>query len=557
MFNNKERITRTASDKEEQKLLESMKKSEDKEDKEEETEMVDMSRGGNPHGMEIEMEREGKARGDADMTTQQTRETKTNAKGFPFFTLVHLALWAQIGVLARFWIDAGVNSSCWEYVVLDTQVQESKPSCSRPEDEMRDVLGIMVANILGSFIMGFLTENKAHLLWFEAPTMPVSFLPENNFIQYYQELLTGLRVGFCGSLTTFASWGFQMVSILTSGRLGAVLLVLLLEISVSLVAFVLGEQLALRIHMMVVGIHDTHKDRRIKLWHQIKKNKIFASMTPAHQPRADDDGGISVIECEDGDEVWLVRDRPNTTSGSGNTPAEKYRVTDLVIIESPNLARKALSVRNVASSSDPSEVAYPSSMARVEKEMSTQKRSKKPTRQQVKYIRNLNIIFTLALIAFTVLWSCLVKFDGNFTRRKCWLSLLFAPFGCFLRWHMCMDYNAGVLKGRLGWFPVGTFSINVGATVMNSVASAVTRHLCASATNLYWLAVTLAAFQTGFDGALSTVSTFVSEVHKYMLEYPRNYKGWLYLVSSFVAAILLGFCFYSWSVFTSTVCEAN
>ena len=56
---------------------------------------------------------------------------------------------------------------------------------------MRDVLGIMVANILGSFIMGFLTENKAHLLWFEAPTMPVSFLPENNFIQYYQELLTG------------------------------------------------------------------------------------------------------------------------------------------------------------------------------------------------------------------------------------------------------------------------------------------------------------------------------------------------------------------------------
>ena len=237
---------------------------------------------------------------------------------------------------------------------------------------MRDVLGIMVANILGSFIMGFLTENKAHLLWFEAPTMPVSFLPENNFIQYYQELLTGkeenclpqdtqtkrereresqelnvcfcfslslisfhsfsrpgLRVGFCGSLTTFASWGFQMVSILTSGRLGAVLLVLLLEISVSLVAFVLGEQLALRIHMMVVGIHDTHKDRRIKLWHQIKKNKIFASMTPAHQPRADDDGGISVIECEDGDEVWLVRDRPNTTSGSGNTPAEKYRVTGM------------------------------------------------------------------------------------------------------------------------------------------------------------------------------------------------------------------------------------
>ena len=37
---------------------------------------------------------------------------------YTFFVLVHLAFWAQLGVLARFWIDEAVTSTCYGDVVL-------------------------------------------------------------------------------------------------------------------------------------------------------------------------------------------------------------------------------------------------------------------------------------------------------------------------------------------------------------------------------------------------------------------------------------------------------
>ncbi len=67
------------------------------------------------------------------------------------------------------------------------RVDAGAMGCSRAEGQVRSVVGILVANVLGSFLMGFLTENKAHKLWFEAPKMPVSFLPENHFIQVTRE----------------------------------------------------------------------------------------------------------------------------------------------------------------------------------------------------------------------------------------------------------------------------------------------------------------------------------------------------------------------------------
>mmetsp|Transcript_17482 Transcript_17482/g.35680 ORF Transcript_17482/g.35680 Transcript_17482/m.35680 type:complete len:618 (-) Transcript_17482:128-1981(-) len=524
------------------------------------------------------------------------------------FTMVHLALWAQVGVLGRFWISEGINASCWDLVVLDPG--ESRRGCSRAEDEMRSVMGILVANVLGSLLMGFFTENKSHKLWFEAPKMPVSFLPENHFIQHHEELLTGLRVGFCGSMTTFASWAFQMVSLLSRGFPGAMLLVLFIEMSAATVAFLLGEHLAIRVHMWVVGIasHAGHKAQRVSLWHQIRQNAIFSAINrqpnanppppPAQGKDRDDDdndedddgndppsraaappqgdpggagGPIAVIESGQGDELWILRSggdlgasktASKTASGSGSAAdgstlahfsagAEKYSVTGPIVLTSANLARKrraGTGSRDVEKGDGKGEGADAVNGGGKALRLATARSGEGPTRLQEKYIRLLNAAATAALLGVTVAMACLLRFDEDFTRRKCWLALLFAPFGCFLRWRACLGFNAGVFPGRLSWFPAGTFAINVAATALTSTAAAVEVHLCASAANLYWLALALGAFQTGFDGALSTVSTFVGEVHKYMLEYPRNYKGWLYLAASFAAAIFAGFCCYSWSV---------
>mmetsp|Transcript_40076 Transcript_40076/g.85595 ORF Transcript_40076/g.85595 Transcript_40076/m.85595 type:complete len:527 (-) Transcript_40076:86-1666(-) len=478
--------------------------------------------------------------------------------GGALFTLVHLALWAQLGVLVRFWIDEGITSTCYGHDVL-----ADGPSCSSSaEDEVRSVLGILVANMVGSFFMGFLTENKAHLVWFEQPKMPVSFLPEDHLIQHHEDLLLGLRVGFCGSLTTFASWAFQMVSILTRGRVGAVAIVLLLEVSSSLLCFILGEHAAIRMHMWVVGVSHRDKRERVRLWHNIRKNAILSTIN--HRPRGpppalpEDGGGesgttpaIHVLEGGKGDEVWLVRRNPDPSVPAADVVSQKYEVQGPLVLTSENLSLRECGDFPPA----------PSSAARGGPREGTGSKKSLPKSEASKGQRRLiafsNVVFTVAFLALTTLWACLLRYDGSYKRRKCWMSLLFAPFGCFARWKMSMNFNnnkSGVLKGQMAWFPLGTFSINLTGTLLNSIVSAFERHYCISETNLYWLAVGMGAFETGFNGSLSTVSTFVAEVHKYSFEYPRNFKGWIYVSATFGAALAFGFSVYSWSVYSAQAC---
>ena len=480
---------------------------------------------------------------------------------------------------------------------------EAETNCSdRAEDEVRNVLGIMIANMVGSFLMGFLTENKAHLVWFEQPKMPVSFLPENHFVQHHEELLVGLRVGFCGSLTTFASWAFQMVNMMSRGRVDALAIVLLLEISASLVSFTIGEHLAIRVHMFVKGVGHTtrHKEERTRLWHNIRKNAIFATITkPPTSPPADPDPdagsremktaktaktarhrhhhGISVLEGDAGDQVWVIRGRAGggrdgegMISGSGATGvmfAEKYDVDGPLAMTNPHLRLREGSdplawETTVAAAEEPTAEEPPppaedlgAGATRKWSLSRRNRRSTEATRDQRKYIMGSNILFTLALVGLTTGMAVLVKYDkANYARRQCWLSLLLAPFGCFIRWHLCTHYNSGVLKGTLTWFPMGTFAINVGGTTLNALSSALKVHYCIGASNMYWVGVCIGAFQTGFNGSLSTVSTLMGEVHKYMYEYPRNFKGWVYLAATFASSLILGFAGYGWSVFARTKC---
>lgn len=71
------------------------------------------------------------------------------------------------------------------------------------------------SNMLGSFIMGLLTT--AATIGLDSKK-PVAILPERNAWQRNSELHVGLRTGYCGSLTTFASWELAMVQLLIGGQ---------------------------------------------------------------------------------------------------------------------------------------------------------------------------------------------------------------------------------------------------------------------------------------------------------------------------------------------------
>ena len=71
------------------------------------------------------------------------------------------------------------------------------------------------SNMLGSFVMGLLAA--AATLGLDSKKL-LAVLPANSSWQHLPELHIGLRTGYCGSLTTFASWELDLIQPLIGGK---------------------------------------------------------------------------------------------------------------------------------------------------------------------------------------------------------------------------------------------------------------------------------------------------------------------------------------------------
>ena len=139
-----------------------------------------------------------------------------------------------------------------------------------------------------------------------------------------------------------------------------------------------------------------------------------------------------------------------------------------------------------------------------------------PKTQTAEKVRRTQAWFTATTVAvllfcglFLALWIVLAIVDGKVphsTRRSQWFALLFAPFGCTLRWQLS-KLNTRDIK-PLAWLPAGTFAANMTACIVDFVIGGLQNRY----TFGYWALVITPAIRVGFSGALSTVSTFVSEV---------------------------------------------
>eukprot|EP00873_Tetraselmis_striata_P034484 jgi/Tetstr1/454748/TSEL_041634.t1 len=70
------------------------------------------------------------------------------------------------------------------------------------------------ANMVACLIMGLLVPSSAFPDLHPANPRHVAILPGSWKIQHYTPLWLGIRTGFCGSLSTFASWNLQMVEMI-------------------------------------------------------------------------------------------------------------------------------------------------------------------------------------------------------------------------------------------------------------------------------------------------------------------------------------------------------
>lgn len=126
----------------------------------------------------------------------------------------YLSLFAILGETLRVLLGEMLGSACEYPENVESWIRPFSNVCVTANGQSAQSGGAfssdLPANMLGSFLMGlFSTGSKfPHLSTSEIPV--ILFHPASSF-QNWQSLHLGLRTGFFGSLTTFASWNSQMV----------------------------------------------------------------------------------------------------------------------------------------------------------------------------------------------------------------------------------------------------------------------------------------------------------------------------------------------------------
>jgi len=155
-----------------------------------------------------------------------------------------------------------------------------------------------------------------------------------------------------------------------------------------------------------------------------------------------------------------------------------------------------------------------------------------PPRQQLRFVLlrpRSNSVSLVSAIGFMVVVQLGGVLAGAILlpswRGRGSIALLLAPLGALLRWQLGSRLNA-----RITGFPLGTFSANMLASLVEAVAYMLQHHVQDSHTSC----AVLQGIQDGFCGTLSTLSTFALELCTLKLMH-----AYLYGTASVVVAVTI------------------
>ncbi|VEU35379.1 unnamed protein product [Pseudo-nitzschia multistriata] len=161
--------------------------------------------------------------GKTDRMPKHKREWNQGASWEKYCTrhiqlLVSLAFFSYLGEFSRYSIDILFGGGChspgtigwyrvgWHICTTDPGTTESTGGAFFVD---------LPTNVIGCFLMGLLVSGDGESI---AVNLPVAALGRTCFFQNWVVTHVGLRTGFCGSLTTFASWNTQMVKMVVGNK---------------------------------------------------------------------------------------------------------------------------------------------------------------------------------------------------------------------------------------------------------------------------------------------------------------------------------------------------
>jgi fluoride ion exporter CrcB/FEX len=153
---------------------------------------------------------------------------------------------------------------------------------------------------------------------------------------------------------------------------------------------------------------------------------------------------------------------------------------------------------------------------------------------------------SIVAVIFGILITLLIVLDVEtayeITDRTMVYVLFFSAPGALLRWKLS-GLNGKLPVDRWSWLPAGTLLANVLGACVSISMIAVEYQAELSNYNGFWIIATVRAIKVGFSGCLTTVSTFVSEVHGMtQLKQDRGYKYILITLATSSLLSMLLFC---------------
>ena len=414
------------------------------------------------------------------------------------------------------------------------------------------------ANMVGCFIMGLFVSGDEYAG--TAVDLPIAFLSRNSNFQHWTLLHTGIRTGFLGSLTTFASWNTQMVVMICNGG-GTVLdtqwvsaiFGYVIGLGMALASFVVGQHTAICLHRYNnpdlrkeadeiadkrgrgIFIHRGLPDFERRFLHDIVLDENS-------RQNVDNDGWN---ENDFGDSTMEnLRRWKNTTDDHRNG-----RVVGGQFVSELRQIERAILVKDEEPREELLDLARDAGwdLAALRNWREDAKENFSSEIHLVPAFSLWAILPLLAMLVALLLWASIVL-EGSKdlytqTYRISALSTLIAPTGSICRYYL--SRLNGIIKVRQWeWVPLGTLLANLIACAVSALAVALNVSDDRGELGHLWLS----AIKGGFAGSLSTVSTFAAEVVGLARSFPRYAWAYYYSIGSLLFACILGIVAYAWAV---------
>lgn len=513
-----------------------------------------------------------------------------SSKRKTFVQACYLGIAAIFGTLLRLILAQLFGQACSNPETIGWIADESVLCVTRDGTTTQNegiIFADLPANLLGSFIMGLLQDGAALGL---AINLPIAFLPPSNPFQSFSIWHTALKTGFCGSLTTFSAWNSEMV-VLMVGHLEAVpnrqsmiwraLFGYVIGMETAIGSYVFGRTVAWWLHQWINP--ELAKEQKEL---SIRENKHGIAIN-RELPLVERRYLHGLTEATPGNEI---AESPSSSSSSSNSPLplsptstltqeelaplrrwrestrEARRVESgisqtLVNLETALIARKevlTMEQRQTANYHrwdidglqewlskrqgqhlEPPSLTKNSSLTAAGVSMTM---SEDDTVWYSAPAAALLLALFLTIVVVLMLHLDDMTSSYQITYRTMAYSMLFATPGALLRWKLSS------LNGKLGdfvprlqrmaWLPIGTLAANVLGAMVSICMIGWEYNLEMGGASGFWGIATVRAIKIGFSGCLSTVSTFVSEVHK--LTHIRLDRGYKYILITLVLSAVTG-----------------